>query len=571
MPDTSTLLIIDDCAEDRKIYRHYLLKDPHQSYHILEADSAQDGLALCQATPCDVILLDFSLPDMSGLDILDRLNQGILETYASVIMLTGRGDEEVAVQAMKKGARDYLSKQQLKADVLQSVVRNVVQQSHLQALLFKKRERQRAIATTALRIRQSLKLEQILNTAVAEVQQLLKCDRVVVYQFVKDVDSKTVPELVKLCLSKTPDTNIQDTWLWQRVVENYHQGCQQVIFKVCETNANHYDLSVNQLTYLFPENCQIKSQKKSAEQHVTTQVVPIAINHNGETPPQLWGLLVAYHSYDNQEWQAGALDILNELSLQLAIAIQQAELIAQTQAAFENEKKLNLFKSQMLAMVSHEYRIPLSFILAASSTLKQHGCRLEESKQQRFLQTIEQKARQMSKLVDDLLVWQQFELDKAHFKPQPLDLSHFFSDLIEEQKEKISDRHELVFNKTGDCKGFWGDGKLLRQIFINLMSNAINYSPNGGKIEFHLIGQDSQILFYIQDKGIGIPIDNQENLFQAFSRGSNVETIPGTGLGLSITKTCVDLHGGDIIVESQVGQGTKVTVTLPKQATSIAG
>ncbi len=148
MVDTWTLLIIDDCAADRKIYRRYLLQDPYQSYQILEADCAEVGLALCQKIHCDVILLDFCLPDMSGLELFDKLEQEVFDTPITVIMLTGRGDEEVAVQAMKRGAQDYLVKQYLKPDVLQLAVRNAIKQSCLQAQLYKNRERQRLIATT---------------------------------------------------------------------------------------------------------------------------------------------------------------------------------------------------------------------------------------------------------------------------------------------------------------------------------------------------------------------------------------------------------------------------------------
>ncbi|NMG19208.1 hybrid sensor histidine kinase/response regulator [Brasilonema bromeliae] len=400
MSDTRTLLIIDDCAQDRRIYRRYLLKDPHQSYQILEAESAKDGLALCQKILCDVILLDFYLPDMTGLEILEQLTRERLDTAASVIMLTGQGDEAVAVQAMKKGVQDYLVKQHLKPDVLQLAVRKVIQHSDLQTVLTKTRERQRFM-------------------------------------------------------------------------------------------------------------------------------------------------------------------------------LKQAELLAQTQAALRKEQKLNAFKSQMMTTVSYEYRTPLASILAATSTLKQHGVKLDESKQEKFLQIIEHKARYMAKLVDDLLVFNQFESNKAQFKPQPLDLYHFFSGLIEEQQEKLSDsyaaaqsadRHHLVYEITGNYKGFWGDGGLLRQIFVNLISNAIKFSPDGGEIEFHLIGGEEQVIFYVKDKGIGIPINEQENLFQAFSRGSNVDTIPGTGLGLAIAKVCVELHGGDITLESQVGKGTRVIVTLPKRS-----
>ncbi|MBW4558490.1 MAG: response regulator [Trichormus sp. ATA11-4-KO1] len=549
MLDTWTLLIIDDCAADRKIYRRYLLKDPHQSYRILEADCAEDGLALCQKMHCDVILLDFCLPDMSGLELFDQLKQKIFETAVPVIMLTGRGDEEVAVQAMKRGALDYLVKQHLTSDVLQLAVRNAIKQSYLQTQLSKTQERQRLIATTALRIRQSLNLEQILNTAVAEVQQLLKCDRVMVYQFAADKSGKIVASSVELCLGTREwgqgdgeMGGLGDKGRPQSLIPNFQSLIPYV-----------YEMGLS--------NCVTIKEEFNTKANL---VVPINLSNNGNPDPKLWGLLIASHNSDEPQWHTDDVEMLYEVSIQLAIAIQQAELLAQTQAALQKEKQLNIFKSQIIATVSHECRTPLTSILAAASTLVKHSQQLDDSKQQRFQRIIEQKARYMSKLVDNMLLVNQFELDKAKFKPMPLDLLPFFSDLIDQEREAIGERHELVFKITGNIKSFWGDRGLLQQIFINLISNAIKYSPAGGTVEFHLIGKESQVIFHIKDEGIGIPIADQKNLFQSFSRGSNVDTIPGTGLGLAIAKACVELHGGTITLSSKVGQGTTFTVSLPK-------
>ncbi|MBD2355977.1 response regulator [Tolypothrix sp. FACHB-123] len=547
MVDTWTLLIVDDCAADRKIYRRYLLQDPYNTYKIFEADCAESGLALCQKMHCDVILLDFCLPDMSGLELFDRLNKEILDTPKTVIMLTGRGDEEVAVQAMKRGAQDYLVKQYLKPDVLQLAVRNAIKQSYLQAQLYKTRERQRLIATTALRIRQSSDLEQILNTAVVEVQQLLKCDRVLLYQFAPDNRGKTVASSVESGETLAASHDIQD--ICQEVGgENHVWGCKLPITQVCEVGLSN--------DYLH-----LLEQFKTKD----NLVVPIHLSNNGDRENPLWGLLIAHHSSQERQWQTDEVEMLNELSVQLAIAIQQAELLAQTQAALLKEKQLNTFKSQIVATVSHEYRTPLTSILAAASTLIKYGQQLNESKQQKFLGMIEEKARSMSKLVDNMLMVNQIELDKTRFKPIPLDLLQFFTDILEQAQETLTHEHELIFNSSGNYQDFWGDRGLLQQIFINLVSNAIKYSPNGGNIKFELIGTESDVMVYIKDEGIGIPIADQQKLFQSFSRGSNVGTIPGTGLGLAIAKSCVELHGGNIQLSSQIGQGTKVIVSLPKQ------
>ncbi|MDZ8223059.1 ATP-binding protein [Nostoc sp. ChiVER01] len=562
MLDTWTLLIIDDCAADRKIYRRYLLKDPHQSYQILEADCAEEALALCQKMRFDVILLDFCLPDMSGLELFDQMQQEILEASVPVIMLTGRGDEEIAVQAMKRGALDYLVKQHLTQDVLQLTVRNAIKQSCLQAQLYKTQERQRLIATTALRIRQSLNLEQILNTAVAEVQQLLKCDRVMVYQFAPDTDGKIVASSVEPCYTVALCDRVETL---EEAGQRKERGI--ITHPPCTLHPAPLPLLPNPqspIPYIYELglcNCVNLKEQFNTKANL---VVPINLSNNGNPTPKLWGLLIAHHNSGERQWQTDDAQMLNEVSVQLAIAIQQAELLAQTQASLAKEKQLNTFKSQIIATVSHEYRTPLTSILAAASTLVKHSQQLDESKQHRFLGIIEQKARYMSKLVDNMLLVNQFELEKPKFQPIQLDLLQFFADLIEQERETVGDRHELIFQITGNNRDFWGDRGLLQQIFTNLISNAIKYSPDGGTVEFHLIGKESEVIFYIKDQGIGIPIADQKNLFQSFSRGSNVDTIPGTGLGLAIAKACVELHGGDITLSSQVGQGTKVTVSLPK-------
>ncbi|MEH2045363.1 ATP-binding protein [Nostoc sp.] len=588
MLDTWTLLIIDDCAADRKIYRRYLLKDPHQSYKILEADCAEEGLALCQKERCDVILLDFCLPDMSGLELFDRIQQEIFKTSVPVIMLTGRGDEEIAVQVMKRGALDYLVKQHLTQDVLQLAVRNAIKQSCLQAQLIKTQERQRLIATTALRIRQSLNLEQILNTAVAEVQQLLKCERVIVYKFAPDTDGKIVASSIEpyrtvaLCDRVAAGDRGQGTGDWglgtgdketrrlRDILITREEFSQSPISNPqCPIPNPHYPLSPegappSPIPYIYELSlCNCVNLKEQFNTKANL-VVPINLSNNGNPTPKLWGLLIAHHNSGERHWQTDDAEMLNEVSVQLAIAIQQAELLAQTQAALAKEKQLNVFKSQIITTVSHEYRTPLTSILAAASTLVKHSQQLDESKQQRFLGIIEQKARYMSKLVDNMLLVNQLELEKPKFQPISVNLLQFFSDLLEQERETVGDRHELIFKITGNHHGFWGDRGLLQQIFINLMSNAIKYSPDGGSIEFHLIGKESEAIFYIQDRGIGIPMADQENLFQSFSRASNVDTIPGTGLGLAIAKAGVELHSGSITLSSEVGQGTKVTVSLPK-------
>ena len=233
LTDTSrTLLIVDDSKADRTIYRRYLLDDPHQDYNVFEANCAEQGLDLCQNQCFDAILLDFKLPDMTGLQVLDILKQQ--HPHTAVIMLTGHGSERVAVRAMKGGAQDYLVKDRLQSDVLQHTVRNVVHQTRLRQQLQKKNQQQQLISHTALRIRQSLELTQTLNAAVTEVRQLLGCDRVLAYQFSADMSGTIIAESVGEGWTPTLGKIVEDNYFQTEGAEDYRQGRKQLVSNIHE-------------------------------------------------------------------------------------------------------------------------------------------------------------------------------------------------------------------------------------------------------------------------------------------------------------------------------------------------
>jgi signal transduction histidine kinase len=169
----------------------------------------------------------------------------------------------------------------------------------------------------------------------------------------------------------------------------------------------------------------------------------------------------------------------------------------------------------------------------------------------------------MTALVDDVLFLNQAEVEKLQCNPTTLDLVAFIQELIDEWQSTVKDKQRLTFVCLGEVRPFLADAKLLRQIVNNLIGNAIKYSHNGGEVVVSINPESNQVKFQICDEGIGIPPEDQHNLFEPFNRASNVGTIRGTGLELSIVKKCVDLHKGEITVNSEVGVGTKFTVTLP--------
>lgn len=549
METTQTLLIVDDSQADRKIYRRYLSKDPHQHYTVFEANCAEQGLTLCQSQQFDVVLLDFRLPDMSGLQALKAIKQQHPQTI--VVMLTAHGDEQIAVRAMKGGAQDYLVKDGLKQDGLQRTVRNVLHQAQLQQQLKKNQERQSLLTHIAFRIRQSLELEQTLETAVVEVRRLLQCDRVLTYQFAADMSGQIIAESVGDGWTPALGETIEDSYFQDEDAEDYCKGRKQIV-------ADIYTAGLDPCHLALLEQFEVRA----------SLVTPILIRGEPPATNQLWGLLAAHQCATPREWQPDEVQMLDELSVHLAIAIQQAELFAQTQAALEQEKALTAFKSQIIAMVSHEYNAPLTAIQTAAATLKAHRPSLDMQMQERFLGMIEQKSRHLSALVSDMLVVNQAELNELKLQPVAFALGKFLAQLIAEQQMLAPSQHELTFRIRGNIEGFVGDRGLLRQVFVNLLTNAMKYSPEGGTIRVQLVGETSQVVLYMKDEGIGIPQEDQARLFRPFCRGSNVGSITGTGLGLHIAKIAVELHGGTIELKSQVGKGTLFTVCLPKDTFS---
>lgn len=546
MKATWALLIIDDSQADRTVYRRYLSQDPHQTYTFLEASSAEQGLALCQSQHFDAILLDFRLPGMSGLQMLCAIVEHSPST--AVIMLTAYGDEVIAVSSMKRGAQDYLVKDRLKPETLQRTVRNVVHQAQLRRQLQKQQARQRLLTHIAFRIRQSLQLEDTLETAVTEVRRLLQCDRVLVYQFAADMSGEIIAESVGAGWTAVLGTTIEDTYFQDQGADAYRQGRRQIIADIASAD-------------LDPCHFRLLAQFEVKAVLVT----PILIGGEYSQNNQLWGLLVAHHCAAIRPWQTDEVQMLNELSIHLSIAIRHAELLVQTQTALEQQTALNRFKSQIIATVSHEYNAPLTAIQAAAATLKAHLPTLESATRARFLDIIEQKSKHLSTLVNDMLLVNQAELKQLELRPVSFPIGEFLSRLVTEQQMLLDSQHELKLKIRGSLDGFKGDRGLLRQVFANLLSNSLKYSPQGGTVWVQLIGEPSQIILHIRDEGIGIPARDQEHLFQPFSRGSNVDSINGTGLGLYIVKTAIDLHGGSIGLESREGYGTCFTVRLPKQ------
>jgi PAS domain S-box-containing protein len=230
--------------------------------------------------------------------------------------------------------------------------------------------------------------------------------------------------------------------------------------------------------------------------------------------------------------------------------------------ALEQAKKLNEFRTYFISMVCHQFLTPLNIISFSNSLLKRHIDKWTDDKIFPLIDQIQASVEQLNQMLDDILFLSKIDAAKLNFEPQPLDLVEFCHNLLAKWL-LTSSQNQVKFSYSGNPTTVWLDTKLLEPILNNLLDNAIKYSLPDSVVDLELFFEDKKVIFQVKDRGIGIPIADQKNLFEPFYRGSNIKQIPGTGLGLSIVKTLVDLHLGEMMLVSEVDIGTTMTVILP--------
>ncbi|CAO5064258.1 sensor histidine kinase [Microcystis aeruginosa] len=226
------------------------------------------------------------------------------------------------------------------------------------------------------------------------------------------------------------------------------------------------------------------------------------------------------------------------------------------------EKELSDLKIQLFSMISHEFRTPLTVIFSASQLLE-NGLKDADQSSRKNLYRIQSSVKLMNQFLTDILILTRAESGNLRCQIEPLDIEAFCLNLVEDFQFINKNNTPIKFVSQGLMSRPYLDEKLLYSILSNLLLNAIKYSPTGAGISL-ILGKDSdRIVFQVRDHGIGIAEEDRDRIYEPFYRGQNVENIIGTGLGLAVVKKCVQLHRGEITLDSQVGKGTSFTVKLP--------
>jgi signal transduction histidine kinase len=250
-----------------------------------------------------------------------------------------------------------------------------------------------------------------------------------------------------------------------------------------------------------------------------------------------------------------------ELMVTQRALAQQASMLEEKLAA---ERHLTQLQRNFVSMASHEFRTPLTIIDGHAQRLSKLSDRLGMEEIVTRAGKVRAAVLRMTHLIDNLLTSTRLLESGAglYFHPQDLELRDLVHDVCQLHRESAP--NSTIVEAPGDSPlRMVGDPKLLSQVFDNLLSNAIKYSPRGGAVRISSWAENGGFAVAVEDRGLGIPPDDVGRLFERYFRGSNVSGIVGTGVGLNLVKMVIDLHGGSVAVDSQLGRGSRFTVRLP--------
>jgi PAS domain S-box-containing protein len=231
--------------------------------------------------------------------------------------------------------------------------------------------------------------------------------------------------------------------------------------------------------------------------------------------------------------------------------------------ALEKERDLNELKSRFVSMASHEFRTPLTTIMSSLALVTKFGQMNDKDNQEKYIAKIKTSINNLTNILDDFLSVSRLEEGKVRNAPEDIDLRDFIGSIVAEMRTFATEGQQLIYEHTGSTFAVV-DQKLLKAIMLNLISNAVKFSPDKKPITITSSIDKSTVRISVRDQGIGISKADQKHLFERFFRGKNATYIQGTGLGLNIISQYVELMQGKVEFESEENKGTVFTLTIPQ-------
>ena len=537
------VLLIEDSPADALLIREMLAMvkgaagRSGRTFAVECADCLSAGLERLTAGDIDVMLLDLSLPDSWGFDTFVKARARAPDT--PIVVLSGLGDEALALKAVREGAQDYLFKGLVSGDLLARAIRYAIERQRAEEAL---RQRNRELALlnrVGHAFSSTLDLDQVLATVLDEVRRLLDVVACSIWL--------TEPETGEVVCRQAigPKSEIVRGWrlaLGEGLAGLAARSGDSLIVSDAWADERYFE-GVDRQTGLPLRSI---------------LTVPLWVKQ------RVIGVLQVVDTEVNR-FSTANLALLEPLAASAAAAIENARLAGEA-SEIEILQELSRLRSELIANVSHELRTPLGLIKVFCTTLLREDVDFDRETQREFLHDIDEETDRLEKIVDNLLDLSRLESERLRLDKQSTDVGQLAREVMEAMRVDVEPaQYHLVHDFSSASLVAAVDPKRIEQVLRNLLSNAIKYSPDGGTIAVGGRGDDRQLLVWVRDQGMGVPVEHLERVFERFYRVENEVTqrVRGAGLGLAVCRGIVEAHGGRIWVESAFGVGSTFYFSLP--------
>ncbi|WP_433931967.1 ATP-binding protein [Sorangium cellulosum] len=535
------LLVVDDDTVDRiAILR--ALRSGRVDAEIREADSVDSALAVLYEQQIDCVLLDFYLPGGDGLAVIEAARKAKLT--APFIMLTGQGDESLAVDLMKRGAADYVPKNLLTPERLVQSLRYVLRLNEAER---REDEARRALARHAnqlaqlteatLRIHRSLSLNELIQRTTDEARALLDANVAVSRLAARGVTQRS---MTGVSLSE------------EYAAREDRDGIREIAFGLIERRSTSVRLTDEEIA--SDPTCADVLSRAPSELHPRSLLAAPLRGRDG----QCIGSIQLLDRRDGPFVESDEV-LLTQLAQSASVALENARLYNEAQAATRA-------RDDLLAIVSHDLRNPLNTIAITASLLRSDLLQRKDGEEDDAVQLVDRMDRgiqRMTRLIEDLLDASRIEAGRLVVSPRVERGGALVREALEAAASLAEAKGCRVTQGPLDAGlEVLADRDRVLQVFSNLLGNALKFTPKGGLVSVSLCRVADLARFSVADTGPGIPPEHQPHLFDRYWKASQ-ESRTGAGLGLYIARGIVEAHHGTVAVESTPGHGTTIHFTLP--------
>jgi K+-sensing histidine kinase KdpD len=285
---------------------------------------------------------------------------------------------------------------------------------------------------------------------------------------------------------------------------------------------------------------------------------------------QKYGVLVLETLKSQAEFELTDLPFVQTIADLIALAIDRARLEAKADA-IRSARQADRLRSEVMATLSHQLRMPLSAIKGYATALMLDEIQWSDAKRKEFLQLVDEETDSMQAMIKELLDSSLIDVGQMSLELQPIRIPYMARDISADFQRRY-ERHRIIIDFPPDFPILDIDPRWMKQVFRNVLDNAIKYSPEGGLIVLRGEIRQNVVVIGVSDQGIGISPEDLIPLFERYYRGRshNGFRVPGTGLGLPVARAIVEAHGGRIWAESKVGQGTTIYFSIPRPIIDLA-